>query len=251
MACGNTGTSATHSLHTTSTTVAYTWYTPWMPATGLDNIIAVMILTGLSGNFQAQLAIQTADVRPEAPNSPSLLGSAQTTTTPYCTGAVSVASSTASAMWVRFGIAANLTSGSALGQADVTLMVSDDRCGQAVGTATNTLSSTTTATNTFVAITGWIPAILANYVKAALVATALQGPIQWRLTMRTANTTPDLPNAWSTTFDTWRTTAGGICTGELATSISGAMYVQFGLQFILGSGSFGNVMVASTVAVRK
>lgn len=251
MSCGNAGSSSTQSCQTQSTTLAYKWFTPWGPATGLDTVIAILILTGLIGNFQAQLVIQTADVRPEAPNAPTLLGSALSSTTPYCTGAVSVSSYTAGAMWVRFGVAYNLTSGSALGAADVTLIVSDDRCGQAAGSATNTLHTTSTATNTYVAVTGWIPAIVATKVKAALVATALQGPIQWRLAMRTATTTPEQPNAWSTTFDTWRTTAAEVCTGELATSISGAMYVQFGIQYILSGGSFGNVIVAATVAVRK
>jgi hypothetical protein len=222
-----------------------------MPATGLDTIIAVMLFSDLIGNFQGQIAIQTANVRPEMPNAPSLLGSVQSSTTPYCTGAISVASSTAGAMWVRFGVAYNLSSGSSLGSADVTLIVSDDRCGQVAGNATNTLHTTSTRTNTYVAVTGWIPAIMANKVKAALVATALQGPIQWRLAMRTATTAPELPNAWSTTFDTWRTTAAEICTGELSTSITGDMWVQFGIQYILSSGSFGNVIVAATVAVRK
>ena len=71
---------------------------------------------------------------------------------------------------------------------------------------------------------------------------------------RLAGTSPESPGSWqSASFDTYRTTSQEINTGELTPTYGTPreMWIQFGLQFILTSGTFGQATVLTSVAVRN
>ena len=105
--------------------------------------------------------------------------------------------------------------------------------------------------NSYVAVTPWIPTIAAAKMRAALSITSLTGDFQCRMAYRTAETSQQSPNGWSTTFDsTWRT-AGEATTNDLTPTYSDVMWVQFGLQYNLSSGTPGQASVACAVAVQK
>ena len=131
------------------------------------------------------------------------------------------------------------------------LDVSDDACGSVLGTATLALSTLTT-TDAFAPVTGFVPALHAAKVKAALVVASLSGNFQCRLCYRVATTSREEPGSWSTTFDQWRSASGEYNTGDLTPASANEMWIQFGVQYSLSSGSaLGQATVTTTVTGRK
>ena len=240
-----------HLVATPNAVAVYEWFTPWMPATGVSNVKAVLKRRALTGNFRAQVAYQTAAVRPDLPDTPAKIGSAQAGAGEYCTGVVDVSAGTATAGFIRYGAAIDLSAAGDPGQADVALDVTDDACGSPIGTATLALSTTTTA-NAFAAVTPWVPAQHAAKIRAAIVISGLSGNFQCRLAYRTAATSKEAPGAWSTTFDTWRTADGEANTGDLSPTSANEMWIQFGVQHALSSGAaLGQAIVSVALTGRK
>lgn len=261
MPCGAVTALVSRHLATTLSGVnspRYEAYTDWIPVMGLDKIKALLRLQGLTNQFQCQLAYQTAAVRTDQPDAWSTLD--QMTTVDRCTGVIDITSATAGKFYIRFGIAYNLSSGSTNSQADVSLQVSYDACGAIVGSTTLQLLAPDTS-NYYMAVTGWIRAIDAAKVRAAILASGVVGNFQCRLTYRTAQIDP------ATVSDNWGTVNiessphagnGEFNTGELTLPtgpgqtgrIDDKMWIQFGIQYSCSSGTAGQATVSVATAVR-
>ena len=246
MSCGQTSPESQVHLSTTTTDPTYHWF-GWMPAIGLDHVKAVLRSHAVSGNFQVRLAMQTALIRTEQPEAPTTLDQLLVGDGERCTGVISVADSTSTKFFVRFGVAYSLSSGSALGQADLSFAVSHTQCGQLVGGRSLSLASCTSA-DAVATVTGFVPAILVQKVKAVTVCRSLTGNFQFKLCYRTATTSKENPSAWTalTNYEG----AGEFDSGDLALNVDSSMYVQFGILYHSSSGA-GDAQVDTTFAVRR
>ncbi len=232
-------------LVATSTTTQQEWFTPWYLATGLDTVKAVVKAYNCSGsNFQYQGVLQTAQVRPDNPNTPV------TFTSPVwssggenASGVCTISGQTGTQMWVRFGIQYSSTSGVA--EADVALQVSCYHYGVLLDKKRVTLSANDTG-NRIEVVSRWIPMAWVAKVKAAFVVNGITGSnnLQFRLTYMTATTSVQQPNSagWSTTYDAWRSLSGSTGyyennTGELASPSTNDMWIRYGVLYNLSSGT--------------
>jgi hypothetical protein len=101
-------------------------------------------------------------------------------------------------------------------------------------------------------LTGWIPALEADKVEAAVVTDASSTDWEGRLAYRTAEVVTESTSAWSVLEAGYTTGSGERNTGELTLSISSKMWVQFGLAYRMKSaGSFTQATVTAAVMVRK
>lgn len=181
----------------TTTTAQYEWFTDWMPTEGIDNIRAVMKAKNASGNFQWQLAIQYAAVRPDDPTAPATLSQQQTGNGEYQTQDVSVATNMGDYRLFRLGIAYN-SSQTGMNQADVSLQASWKQIGTDLGTRRVVLSIADTGTK-YEPLTDWVPATFMTKVRAAFVLNSITpstGHLGYRLAYQTAGTTVAQPGAW-------------------------------------------------------
>jgi hypothetical protein len=104
---------------------AVTAVTDWMPAWYADLCQFAIIPTGVTGNLTLKPAYQTATTSPESADAWAYLPQASASASERNTGEMQPA--LAGKMWVRFGLAYYLTSGSALAQADVNVTVAARR----------------------------------------------------------------------------------------------------------------------------
>ncbi len=250
MACVSKFGPAQHTLSTLTTTLSYTWYTGWVPCVGMDTVKAVIRVRNVVGNFQAQPAFQVASVRTDMPDAPVAVGSPMGAGE-SCTGEANVSTDTDDKMFIRFGVAHGLSSGSALGSADVEFEVGSVACGRIVGTSTQTLVTTSTSSVVY-PIGGFLPALEVAKWKLGAVISGLTGNAQWRLCWRSATTSMEVPNAWTTT-ESYRSTSNTVVnTGEVATAITNDMYVQPGIELSLSSGSTpAQLTITTTLGARR
>lgn len=249
MACGQSVPESQVHLLALSTTVVYEWLSPWIPCIGVDSVKAALRAHAVSGNFQVGLAIQTASVRTDSPDAPALLdNTTQVGEGEKCTGVVSIASTTAGKFFVRFGLGYSLSSGSTPGQADVSTSLVYTQCGQVLGSRSFALD-TSTSSDGFALISGWVPALLAQKMKAVVICRSLTGNFEWKLAYRTATTSKENPSGW-TALDANYHGAGELDSGEVSLSLDSEMWVQFGLQYHSTSGA-GQAQVDCVVAIRR
>ncbi len=262
MGCGKTGQPTTRRVRTTVTAEQFEPVTDWMPATGLSDVKMVLKrksvqLGGTAPTFNVKPAIQVALVRPDDPGDWAAISGAG----PY-TGAgesnttvLSVAATTAGKMFVRFGFSYYLGGTAPTdGQADVEVQVSYLSCGSIVGTMTQELQAFNTTTDSYVAVTGWIPAIDVSKVNAAFVIAGLSGNFQCQLAVRTAATSIQAPSTWSKLEGaSYRTSNGETTTSELTVTAGSDMFVQFGVAFCQSTAGAapGQATVSTAVAVRR
>lgn len=223
--------------------------TPWVPCVGLDNIRALLLLRALSGNFQCRLAIQTAEVRTDKPNAWVLLD--QMTTADRCSGTLDISANTAGNMYVRFGVAYNLSSGTDYGAAEVQLLVSYSACGTIYGSTTLQLLSPDT--NTYYApLWDWIPIEEVPKFRFGVIQSGTDNGFKAEITYRTATIEPEgVTVAWGTVvLDAFVTGDDERCTGDLTLptastgSVAGKMWVQPGIGYSSsGGGANGTVTV--------
>lgn len=230
--------------------VQYEWFTDWMPAIGLDEVQGVLKNKAVTGNFESRMAIQTAVIRTDNPDVPSLLESSYQAQGERCSSVLDVTSQRSTKFFVRFGVAYHLSSGSTPGQSDTSLEIAYNSCGRIIGGDTAQLV-VPGATSCYRPFTGWIPAHHAAKVKAAIVVTNGHANFRCQLAYRTATTSRESPNAWSSNFEsTWHSGNDEFNTGEVTLSISSHFWVQFGLEYNLSSGSDGEASVSMSVGVR-
>lgn len=257
MTCGSLTPAVQRSLNALPDRAAYEWFTEWMPCTGVDKFLALLVNRNVQGNFRSQVAAQWAAVRTdESGLSVTTYGSAASGAGQATINSGDISSTSDEKFFVRFGVKYDLSTGSTAASAEVQLQVAYDSCGRVVGASSEQLQATS-STNSFKALTPWLPAMHAAKVKAAMVVNSLTGDFQWRMTYRTAEHFKEVPSAW--TVD-WNPGAGGlnpfrtateVNTTELAPTLTDKMWVQYGIQFNLSSTNQGQATVNAAVAVRK
>lgn len=225
--------------------------TEFMLATGLDKVKARLLMKALSGNFQALLGIQTAAVRTDNPNAWATLGSM--TNVDACTDVITVTSSTASALYARFGIGYNLSSGTTLGGADVGVQLASISCGEVAGSTTLQLIAVDTNPY-YVPVTDWLPSLPIAKVKAGFVVTGSVNGFKCRLCYRAATVSPEAVTvAWGlANLESYSSGDGERNTGELPLPtgvgvtgrIDDKMFVQFGIEF---TGTSAGAQATATV----
>lgn len=125
--CGRSLGVQVFTLSTLSTTNAYQPITGWQPALDLEVIKAAIVTTGIIGNFRFRLAYRRATTSQEVPGAWSTdltsewsqNGEAALSDTPL--------PSVGAEMWVQIGIQYYLSTGSALGQATVSVALAGKR----------------------------------------------------------------------------------------------------------------------------
>lgn len=233
-------------------------FTDWMSAMGLDKVKAVILIKALTGNFQAQLAVQTASVRTDNPDAWATLDTM--TNADRCTAVIDVTSNTASKAYARFGVAYNLSSGTTLGGADVGFQLSDVVCGDIVGSTTLQLMAVDTNPY-FVPVTGWLPAMTIAKVKAGFTVTGSLNGFKYRLCYRAATISSNVVAvAWGTAnLEAGYTSGDGERnTGEITMPtgvgvtgrIDDKMFVQFGIEFT-GTSAGAQATATVTTATRS
>lgn len=260
MGCGKTGKSVTKRLVTTTTDEIFEPFTDWMLGIGVDYVRMVIKrknvqVAGGAPTINFKPAMQVAQVRPDdALAYVDIAGIG-----PYAgagesqTSEQNIATTTAANFWVRFGVSYYLGGTTPTsGQADVEAQVSYTACGSMVGSMTQELQVYNTTSNSFVAISGWVPAVDADKVVAAFVITNIGSNFQCQLAYRTAATSIQATSVWNL-IGTVQNANGETATTELALSLSGQMFVQFGLAFSQSAAGAapGRASVSTAVAVRK
>lgn len=226
------------------------WYTDWMPAIGLDNVQGVLKNKAVTGNFESRMAMQTAAIRTDNPDSPILLESSYQASGERCSSVLSIATDLLSKCFVRFGVGYHLSSGSTPGQSDTSLELAYNSCGRIIGGDVAQLYVPGT-TSFYRAFTGWIPAAHAAKVKAAIVILNASANFRCQLAQRTATTSRESTSAWSSALEGgWHSGNGEYNTGEVSLSNGSSFWVQFGLEYQLSSGSSGEATASVSVAVR-
>lgn len=246
-----TGPVSRHLTALSDAVVQCEWYTDWIPATGLDYVQGVLKNKAVTNNFEARMVMQTAAVRADNPDAPILLESNYQASGERCSSVLDLTTDLEDRFLVRFGVAYHLSSAGNPGQSDTSLELAWNACGKQVGGDTLQLQVPGTGSQ-YVPLTGWIPAHHAAKLKAALVVTNAHANFRCQMAVRTANTSREATNAWSTNLEGgWHTGNGEVNTGEVPLSLSGSFWVQIGLEYSLSSGSDGEATVTASIAIRS
>jgi len=255
MACVRVTDPVQHHLITSAATDSIQYFTEWMPAIGMEDALATLKLANVSGGFRATVVVQTAAVRADKPDAPTLIGSIANQTSDdeffFSAATVGIGTLVEGKAWVRFGVAYDVSSTPAVGQADVTLQLAIRQCGSMLAPWTGTLS-TVTSEDGFVAITGWLPALAVVDFQATIVLSSKVGAIRLKLTYRTAETSPEAADTWDPTGLGNDLSADGETTqGALAPTTTGKMWIQLGIRFDLTSGTYAQADVAALIGIRS
>lgn len=258
MAVGWQSETATVNAHTSGTGLVFVPILDWAAAIGLDTLQAAIIVTAMytaSGNTKAQLAVQTASVRTDNPDAWAVVsvtggGLSVVGQNHGASASLDVSGLTAAKAWVRWGVAFSMDSGgTAPGSADVTLTVAGVVLGEMIGGWRGQLTSSVTS-DANIAITGWVPAIWAQKVMAALLVTSADANFRCRLRYRTAESSQSAPGSWTNTGDSNQSGNQERVAVDNALSLGSNLWVQFGLAYSSSSGtSSADVMVS--VGVRR
>lgn len=255
MACVRVTPAVQKHLESVNATDSVTWFFDWMPAIAMDEAFAILKMWNTINNFRASLVVQTAAVRTDKPDAPTLIGSLVNQAADdeyfFTAAAIDLATLVAGKTYVRFGVAHDMSTGSSVGQSDVTLQLSYRQCGSLQAPWVGHLIATS-STNQFTPISGWLPAQSVLKVTGTIAFTSLTGALRIVLTYRTALATPELPDAWNTTgLGTPITTAGFTNTTELPVSLSDKMWVQIGVMYWLNSGTLGQADLMILLGIRS
>lgn len=124
-------------------------------------------------------------------------------------------------------------------------------CRVAAALALNTFNTTT---NTNVAVTGWMAALGVDAVVAFFIITGLANNLRCQLCYRTAATSTQIPGAWTLLEGAnYRIADGESSTTQLTMSLTGVMFVQFGIAYSQSSAGAapGTASVTTTVWTRR
>jgi hypothetical protein len=242
MPCGKRFGAIEKRLKSYTTTLAYEWYTGWMVA-GTDAVDIVIKQKAAIGNLQVATAIEYTAVRADDQGAGSQLdntfigpGSAE-----RHTGALAL-SGTNQAMF-RLGVAYSLTTGSALGEADVSLEGAYLDCGEVVATWEGDVMVDASADH-IIPLGGFIPWIFVSKFKFVSVVNGVTGNIISGGVYRTADKTIEAATAWKIANTDWTSTynrdtgAGEFNSTEKAPNTGTTdMYIQPGFAVSTTSGT--------------
>lgn len=181
----------------TSTTEIFVPMTGWYPALGIDEARFGLRLLADSGALQGRPAYQTAtavvgESGQGGRDVPQGLG---TPTTGSLT-ALSFALNLGTVQYVRFGVLVSLEQASSPGQADVMLQTLVPSCGKPLGRWRDQIHIGGNVSPTVVPVTGFMPALKLQEVRAAIVVVGMSGTLETGLMIQTANVSPETPNGW-------------------------------------------------------
>jgi hypothetical protein len=234
----------------------YEGFSDWWPLFGFDAIRvgldrrATQILGG--GSAVVKVAIQAAEVRPDAPIAWATLGNYSLTTDGEdCSDALSLDSYKDAYMFFRIGAAfASDNAGTTLIETCLTLQVQGFSTGELVGGRTVEVMATTTD-DRYEAVTEWIPASQAEKVMVAWIMAQRSGNLEAQPAYQTAEIVTSAPDAWANVPSSQAKTANGEWnTGGQSLPISGKMWVRFGLRYRSTNGT-GSAVLTAVVATRK
>lgn len=242
-------------LVATSGTDCVEYFSDWMPAIAMDAATAALKLRNVTGYFRATVVVQTAEVRTDIPNTPTLIGAITGQTvdgeTFFSAATFDLATLTTGQTYVRFGVAYDVSTTPSFGQADVTLQVAFRQCGS-LGKAWSGQLVARSSDACFVPIGAWQPAMGVVKLEGTIAISGLTGAFELSLAYRTAATSIESPDAWITTgMGSALTTADETNTGELTPTTTGKMWIQPGLKYDLASGTFGQADVTVLLGIRS
>jgi len=236
-------------LNCNSTSVRHAWYTEWLPAVGVEAVRLVLKNKSVVGNFRAKVSIQTAGVRTDNPDAPD-----DTQGSGYLTGAgeqyelLDLSTVTPSKFFIRFGLAYSATD-TTYSEADAAMQISFGTKGGAVrGSVSKHLVAATT-TSRYLEVTPWMPALEVTKYRGAYVITKADANFQSRLAYQTASTSIQSPESWAST-DSFQSGNLEECSGELTPTITGKMWIRFGLEYSCASGSDQGADVSVAIATK-
>lgn len=205
-----------------------------MTAAGIDSIRAVVrSLAGSGGtNWKWQIAIQTAEVRPDNPDLPALLGSEQTNDGTYAPG--DLTPDLSAKAYFRLGIAYRSVSG--LSQADIEADFAWNDCGKVVSSVTFPITCDNSSPS-YIPLGDILPANFAQKFKAAIIITSADANLQCKLVYRKGTVKAAL-TSWTdfTVADSYSASAERN-TSERAISASTELWAQAGLAVKSTSGT--------------
>lgn len=208
-----------------------------------------------TGNLTIELWYQTAKVRTDAPDNwarVNLVGGGSALTLvgngDGCSGDVDISALTSGKMFIRFAVGYFTSAAGNAASGDVTLAVSVTQCGQMAGTWAGELSTFSTSPMRQI-VTGWLPALFVEQVKAGFLISTVIGNFQCRLAYRTATSMRDVASGWTPLGTPLN--ADDIL-ADTALSIGTEMWVQFAIEYSLSSGSnLGSAYVSAAVGTRR
>lgn len=166
----------------------------WGPAIGLDAVMAAIIVSAMAatgGNLvKVQRALQTAEVRVDLPDAWAVVNGGLTVVRENRgpSAELDVSALTAGKAWVRWGVAVFMDTGdTGPASADVTLSMATVSMGKMIGTWKGRLTATS-GSDVFVAVTGFVPALWAQTVMAAMTVASASSSFRYRLVYRVAAT---------------------------------------------------------------
>lgn len=137
-------------------------------------------------------------------------------------------------------------------QADVALQLSYNACGSIVGSGTYQLLAPDTSSY-FQPVTGWMPVLGAAKHRAAFISSGTSSAaFKFKVAYQTATTNPNVPNAWAT-VDSDHSGDGEACTSDLtpAGGTASVMWIRFGIQYFMSSGTNGQGNVSVAIGARS
>lgn len=243
----------------TSNNYVYFWLTRYISCMAMDAAQATIKVTNIAGsNLQITPFVQFAEVRPDKPRAPAGIPTVtptiiSTNTENVVTAAnYAMAAAAAGNTYVRFGVGAKVSSGS-FGQADVAFQLSFLQLGLLLAPWTGHLIATST-TALYIPIGPWMPALNITAFEATTIISNLTGLAVVDLVYRTADTSPEEPNAWSAGISPLGALSanGQTNSGEATVSLTGKMWVQPGLVYKLSSGTTaGQMDITVLLGVRE
>jgi hypothetical protein len=242
----------TERLSSWGATAVATPFTEWIPCVAIDTIQVAMIMAALATagtGAVAQLAYQTATVRVDNPDAWASIpgGLSLSSAMGNASGSITISGVTAGKTWIRFGILFS-ASGTAPAAADVSLALSYVDLGGMLGSWRGPLTATV-ANDSFMAVTGWVPALLAQQVMAAVQVAAATAGFQHKLVYRLATYSQNLAGSWVAA----EANVGGNCernTGRLPLTLGANMWIQLGIAWST-SGATATADVAISIGARR
>ncbi|MFA6958390.1 MAG: hypothetical protein WC538_21190 [Thermoanaerobaculia bacterium] len=238
--------------------------TDWFPAVGLDEAKAIVYAGQNVGAMTCDFTVQTAVLRTDAPDAWSAtLFSFGNVAFQSCTSEVSLTGVLTNKMWARFGVLYRKSTTGTYAQADLGGQVSFVSRGMLVGQMPTTMLYANTWVNGNPGgwatrwSTDWVSAEWCDKVRAAIeLGHDVTGTPEVRFVYQTATYRTSNPDSnWAAVgASTW--TAGGTgYTGDVSLSLSGKMWVRFGVQIrstdAPASGTLDGVSVTAAVGVRR
>ncbi len=258
--CSKNASPVTKRLHVNNLVEQFEAFTGFEAAVGLDAIRIVVkrksfTSAGTTPVLTVKPAYRIAEIRPNNPGAWIVIpGQSGWTGAGEGFADIDVSSLTSGKAGIQFGVSYTLSGGAPTdAQVDVEFSISYQSCGSSIGTRSQELNTFNTTTNTFVAITGWVPTLGVEAVVAFFVISGLTN-FRCQLCYRTGPTNIQGAGAWNLLEGAnYRTTDGESSTTQLTMSLTTVMFVQFGVAYSQSNAGAapGTASVTTNVWTRR